>query len=30
MSDVDGFPPEIVFVSKGVDVDGFVDRGECS
>jgi hypothetical protein len=30
MSDVDGLPPEIVFVSKGVDVDSFVDRGECS
>jgi hypothetical protein len=30
MSDVDGLPPEIVFVSKGVNVDGFVDRGECS
>lgn len=30
VSDVDGLPPEIVFVSKGVDVDGFVDRGECS
>ena len=30
MGDVDGLPPEIVFVSKGVDVDSFVDRGECS